>query len=131
NISRIFSVNYKWRTHAKMFRSILEQINPELAKLEIADGGPALPMRYSNFYRFIPYWLDTGEKLLWKIALKSTGKAPWRRRDAGPDGKAYPTRQWLQDSIHQLQDRSLLAIDNMVSADIFDENTLRNMVGTN
>ena len=129
NISRIFSVNYKWRTHAQMFRLILERINPELAKMEIADGGPALPMRYSNFYRFIPYWLDTGEKLLWKMAFKSTGKAPWKRRDAGPDGKAYPTGQWLQDTVHHLQDEPVLTIDKMISSEIYDNSALLDLAG--
>lgn len=127
NISRIFSINYKWRTHGRMFRSILERINPRLAGIETADGGPALPMRFTNFYRFVPYWLDTGEKLLWKMGYKTLGKPLWRQRNAGLSGRAYPTRQWLQDTVSGLNQRSLLDQDQMLSSALYDQKWMQGL----
>ena len=124
NIDRILSTNYKWRTHSRMFRQILERINPRLAAIETADGGPALPMRYSNAYKFIPYWFDTGEKLLWKLGRKLYGKPLWARPDAGPHGMAYPVEKWLQETLLQLRENSLLIPDKMFSSELYDENRL-------
>jgi hypothetical protein len=113
NIAQIFSLNYKWRTHSRMFRLILERINPNLAEMETADGGPASPMRFRNIYQFVPYWMDASEKLLWRLGYKSLGKPLWRRRNAGPAGTAYPIERWLQNTITQLQDQGMVIPDRM------------------
>ena len=128
NIIRIFSINYKWRTHGRMFRLILERINPRLAEIETADGGPALPMRFSNFYRFAPYWLDTGEKLLWRLGYKTMGKPLWRQRNAGPSGRTYPTGQWLQDTLKALGQLSLLDQGKMQSAVLYNQKWLQGLI---
>jgi len=128
NITCIFSTNYKWRTHGRMFRLILERINPRLADIETADGGPASPMRFSNFYRFAPYWLDTGEKLLWRLGYKTMGKPLWRQRNAGPSGRAYPTSQWLQDTLKGLSQLSLLDQGKMHSAVLYDQKWLQGLI---
>ncbi|MHB8135342.1 MAG: asparagine synthase-related protein [Anaerolineaceae bacterium] len=127
NITRIFSTNYKWRTHGRMFRLILEKINPQLAKMETADGGPALPMRISNFYRFLPYWLDSGDKLLWRLGYKVKGKPLWKQRVAGQSGHAYPSSQWLQDTLTEVGQLSLLSQDQMLSAALYDQKWLKGL----
>jgi hypothetical protein len=125
NISRIFSINHNWRTHARMFRLILERLNPRLAEIETADGGPASTMRFKNIHRFIPYWLGTGEKLLWRLGYKASGKALWRKRNAGPAGIAYPIEGWLKDTIVQLQKQDLLVPKKMLSAYLYDDNCIQ------
>jgi hypothetical protein len=128
NIARVFSVSYRWRTHSRLVRLILERTNPKLAGIETADGGPATPMRLTNMHRFVPYWLDVSEKLLWKLGYKYLGKAMWNKRDAGPAGKAYPVAQWLQETVLQLQDQALLVPDKMHSASLYDKNRLQTLV---
>jgi hypothetical protein len=125
SINRILSTNYQWRMHSRIFRHILERINPKLAGIETADGGPALPMRLTNIYKFIPYWIDTGEKLLWRYGYKFLKKSIRNRRDAGPYGKAYPTGMWLQETITQLRDQELLIPNKMHSVNLYDENQLQ------
>ena len=127
NIKRIFSINYKWRTHGRMFRLILSRINPRLAEMETADGGPALPMRFSNFYRFAPYWLDTGEKLLWRLGYKAMGKPLWRQRNAGPSGRSYPTGKWLLDTLTGLSKQGLLDQSKMQSGALYDQKWLQGL----
>jgi hypothetical protein len=125
NIERILSTNHRWRTHSRMFRQILERINPKLAAIEMADGGPALPMRFSNAYKFIPYWLDMGEKLLWRLGRRFGRKSLWSRPDAGPHGKAYPIEKWLNETLLQLRDQSMLIPNKMFTSDIYDEKRLQ------
>lgn len=125
NISRIFSINYKWCTQGRMFRLILERINPELAKMEIADGGPATPMRLNNLLQFVPYWLDYGEKLFWRLGKKTLGKELWRRRIAGQTGYAYPEAQWLRDTVNKVGDEYLLTYGKMLSEDFYEESQLK------
>ena len=118
-------MNYRWRTHSRLFRLILERTNPRLAEMETADGGPASPMRLANMHRFLPYGLDAGEKLLWKLGYKYLGKTLWNKRDAGPDGTAYPLAQWLQDTAVQLQEHGLLDPNKMQSAELYDSHHLQ------
>jgi asparagine synthetase B (glutamine-hydrolysing) len=125
SISQILSTNYQWRMHSRIFRHILERINPTLAGIETADGGPALPMRLANIHKFIPYWMDTGEKLLWRYGYKFLKKSIRNRRDAGPFGKAYPIGMWLQETITQLRDQELLIPNKMHSGNLYDENQLQ------
>ena len=128
NIVRILSVNYQWRTHSRLFRLILERINPKLARMEMADGGPAAPMRLTNIHRFVPYWLDTSEKLFWKLSHKYLGRALWHKRNAGPQGKAYPVAQWLQDTTAQLKDHAILNPTNMHSAKLYNLERLQSLL---
>lgn len=124
NISRSFSINYRWRTHSRLFRSILERIAPDLAEIDTADGGPATTMKLSNLDRFIPYWLSSGEKLLWRFGYKIAGKPLWTRKVAGAIGNAYPTQKWLQESLDELESRALLKPGDMLSLGLYDQSQL-------
>jgi hypothetical protein len=130
NLSRAISVNYRCRTHSRLFRRLLERINPKLAGVETADGGPALPMRLSNAHQFIPYWLDAGEKLAWTIGIKYLRKPPWTKRNLGQDGKAYPTGRWLQETISQLMTEDILLPGKMCSANLYKNLELNNLLGS-
>jgi hypothetical protein len=128
NIIRNISINDQYRNHGRLFRLVLERINPDLAGIETADGGPALPMRLSNAHRFIPYWLDASEKMLWKLGYKYLKKALWNKRDAGPSGRAYPVAKWLRDSIDRLNDQAFFEFDQMASAGLYDEARLKSLL---
>lgn len=125
NLRLALSINYRWRMHSRLFRTLLERINPKLAGMEIADGGPALPMRLSNAYRFIPYWLDTGEKLAWTVGTKYLGRPPWRKRNQGQDGRAYPIHRWVRETVSQLAEDNILQPDTMCSASLYQPASLQ------
>lgn len=130
NITRSFSIDYRWRTHSRLFRSILERLAPDLAEIDTADGGPAVRMKLTNINRFFPYWLSSGEKLLWRVGNKIAGKPIWNRKDAGASGKAYPTEKWLQATLKELEKRCLLTPDEMVSASLYDQFQFNNLLSS-
>ncbi len=130
NISRSFSINYRWRIHSRLFRSILERLAPDLADLDTADGGPAVKMKISNIHRFVPYWLNSGEKLLWRVGNKMVGKPIWNRREVGASGKAYPTGKWLKETLHELERRSLLTPEEMLTSGLYDQSQFNNLLAT-
>jgi hypothetical protein len=125
SIACILSVNHKWRTHGRLFRLMLERTNPVLAGIETADGGPALPMRLTNLYKFGPYWFDVAEKLVWGVAYKFLGRSLWSKKNAGPAGMAYPLAQWRRDTLSHLEDEALLVPAQMYSASLYDINSLQ------
>ncbi len=127
-IACVLSVNYKWRLHSHLFRMIFERINPTLANIETADGGPAFPMRLTNLYRFTPYWLDMGEKLIWGMGRKFLGRSLWYKRDGGPQGAAYPIGQWRRDTLSQLEDEALLVPAKMYSGSLYDTDHLQTLL---
>lgn len=128
NLSRAISVNYRWRNHSRLFRNMLERINPKLAGMQTADGGPALPMHLSNAHKFFPYWIDEGEKMAWKMGNKLLGRSLWTRRNPGQDGKAYPQERWLQETLALLVKQEILDPDKMCSAPLYKPQQLRKLL---
>ena len=122
-ITSVISVNHKWRTYNRLFRLMLERVNPALANIETADGGPALPMRPSNLYKFTPYWFDQGKKLIWGAGHKFLGIELWdKRRNVG---SSYPMAQWRRDTLAQLDYENLLVPAKMYSAKLYDIDTFQ------
>jgi hypothetical protein len=71
--------------------------------------------------------MDIGEKLLWRVAYKATGRNPWRRRNVGPEGRAYPTERWLAETMAEITDRRPLDPSYMETADLYNPDWLRSM----
>jgi hypothetical protein len=125
NVSCVLSINHKWRTHSRLFRLILERVNPVLAGIETADGGPASPMGPTNLHRFVPYWLGIGKKLIWGVGRNYLGKSLWRKINPGTEGKAYPLAQWRRDTLSDLEVESLLTPAKMCSANLYNPDMLQ------
>jgi len=123
----VISVNHKWRTHSRLFRLMLERVSPNLANIETADGGPAAPMRLSNWHRFIPYWSGVGQKLVWGASRRVLGRSLWDKGNPGTDGLAYPQGQWRRDTVALLED-GVLDPAHMVSASLYDAEQLRTLL---
>jgi len=122
-VSCVLSVNPKWRAHSRLFRLMLERLSPALAQTEIANGGPALPMRLTNLHRFIPYWLGLGRELAWRVGRKYLKRNLWKKSDIGKDGIAWPVAQWRRDTVSQLGD--VLMPAHMLSASLYDPDRLQ------
>ena len=123
-VACVLSVNWRWRSHGRLFRSILERINPVLAEAETTDGGPALPMRLTNLYKFAPYWFGQGQELIWRLGRKFLRKDLWRKRDPGKTGAAWPAAQWRRDTLSEL-DETILTPTEMRSAGLYDRDSLQ------
>lgn len=127
-VETVMSVNPKWRTQDRLFRLMLERVNPALSAIETADGGPALPMRLTNAYKFVPYWLNITEKLLWRVGRKVFRKSLWRKRDHGPAGQSYPEAQWRRDTLNALADQGLLDPTKMRAIGLYDPKQLQQLL---
>jgi hypothetical protein len=121
----VLSISHRWRTHSRLFRLILERVDPVLADIEMADGGPAAPMRVSNLHKFVPYWLRLGERLVWGVGHRFLGRSLWRKINPGTEGKDYPMAQWRRDTLSQLEDQALLLPAKMHSASLYDTDRLQ------
>ncbi len=121
NATCIFSLNYIWRKNGKLFKYILERINPILVNTEMGNGGPAISMRPTNMYKFIPFWFGQGQELLWRLGHKYVGKDLWKKKDPGKEGVAWPVDRWRKDTLSNL-DKSILTFSKMRSASLYDKN---------
>ncbi len=128
NMVGVLSVNHKWRRHSRLFRLILERLNPELAALDTADGGPASTMRLNNIPKFVPYWLRVSEKFLWGATRNLFGRSMWRKINPGTEGKFYPILRWRQETLAYLAEESLLVPPRMYSAYLYDQKSLENLL---
>jgi asparagine synthase (glutamine-hydrolysing) len=103
------------RVRHRMSRRVLEFQNPKLAALPLAQGYPALPVRWNNLHRFWPLAVETG-RTVGRAALRRAGLL--QRRDSF---SSYP----LQRIAHLEEVRELLRPERMASADVYDDARLR------
>jgi hypothetical protein len=123
---RVISLNYRWRRYNRLFRLMLERVNPKLAGIETADGGPALPMRANNLYKFAPYWLTEGKRLLWGAGYRFLGVQLWDK--ARNVGSSYPLDPWRLETLAALKPQALLEPARMHSANLYDPVLLPNFL---
>lgn len=121
-ITAVISSNHKWRQRNRLFRLMLERIDPELAQIETADGGPAVPMRLTNLYRFAPYWVGEGKKLVWALGHRFLHRRLWDKDRGG--ASTYPRAAWRRDTLSQLEQDAVLAPAHMRSAKLYDSANL-------
>lgn len=124
----VMSIHHRWRTQDKIFRLILEKISATLAQTDTADGGPAAPMRWQNLPQFLPYWINVGEKLLWRVTRQVTGRTLWKQRDRGPDGTAYPVDIWRRETLAAIDDSNLLNPRQMRTANLYTQPELEKCI---
>jgi hypothetical protein len=76
------SANFRYRRGHRLVRRMMERLDPQAASVRTSPwGGPAQPMRFSNSYRFVPYYFDVGRRASMKIAEKLSGGVVTRRPD--------------------------------------------------
>ena len=76
-----FSTNYHYRANHRLMRHMLASLDPRIAAITTANGGPAEPWRLSNLHRFAPYYTDVARRAVSKLSYKATGKAVLSRSD--------------------------------------------------
>jgi hypothetical protein len=68
------STNWRYRNGHAWMRRIMQRLNPKIAAITTTAGGPASPMRPTNFHRFIPYYADVGLRASNKLVEKVFGR---------------------------------------------------------
>jgi Glutamine amidotransferase domain len=88
------AVSTHWRhrnSHAFM-RQMIERLDPRVASITTTSGGPAQPMRTTNFHRFLPYYADVGLRLANKLTEKALGRG-FLTKSAAPSPRVVAARQ--------------------------------------
>lgn len=120
------STNFRWRNHSRLVRHIIEEVNPSLANFETTAGGPAIPIRASNFSRFIPYWSALGVQLLQK------GSRVLLQRSLIPVARSmnfdYPRHRWRRDTLNCLDADGVLDYAQMRSGALYNPQRLADFV---
>jgi hypothetical protein len=102
------------RVRHRMSRRLIEHQSPKLAALPLAQGYPALPVRWNTLHRFGPLVAETA-RTGWRALLRKTGLRS--RRDPQ---HSYP----LVRIAHFEEVRELLRPDRMASRDLYDADRL-------
>jgi hypothetical protein len=63
-----FSASHRNRGAHRLMRRMIELLDPQLAAIETAKGGPAQTPRLSNLHRFAPYYGKLARKAAWKFS---------------------------------------------------------------
>ncbi len=106
SITCAISTNFKWRNHSRLVRVLMEKLNPVMADFETTAGGPALPMRFTNLHKFVPYFILISNQLVRKISREFLG---WSLLpDPSSDLATYPLSRWRQLTLDCItQDKTL------------------------
>ena len=126
SVTGAISTHFKWRNHSRLVRSLMEKINPVLAGFETTAGGPALPMRVTNIYKFIPYWLGLSRQLI----RKTFQTTPWRHllpatRD---EFASYPLLRWRRETLDCLEQDRVLDYAHMHSGRLYNAERLADFI---
>jgi hypothetical protein len=70
-----FSTNPRHRFGHRFYRRLMDRLDPRIAALPTAKGGPAQPLRVNNLAAFAPYYARLGEKGLNKAAQRLVGRS--------------------------------------------------------
>ena len=83
-----FSTNPRHRSGHRFYRRLIDRLDPRIAAIPTAKGGPAQPLRPGNVTAFAPYYTRLGEKGLNKAAERLLGKSLRRPRGIDDDSAA-------------------------------------------
>jgi hypothetical protein len=76
------SSNFRFRNHHRLARQIVSMLDPRIAAVETATGGPAEPWKLTNVHRFAPYYARVGQRAANKIAQRTFGRHIFKPRAA-------------------------------------------------
>jgi hypothetical protein len=122
SVQNAISINYKWRRHSRLFRLLMERVNPTLASIATTDGGPALPMRITNLHKFRSYWSLIAKQLVRKSSRAVLGRSllpPLR-----DEFSTYPQARWRRETLNYLEQDEVLDPDHMHSGRLYEAEAL-------
>jgi hypothetical protein len=119
-VTHAISINYRWRNRARMLRYMLERYRPALANVELEDGSPAMLMRATNFYRFIPRYVSLYGRIIGKLGQIVLGRSLLSRGT----NTGYSQMDWRQGIVQFAQDEKLFQPIDMHSGSLFNPDQL-------
>lgn len=101
-----------------MTRRLIEHLDPRLAAIPLAQGYPALPLRWNTAYLFWPLITEMQQKAVQKVRRKILHRAP-----AGPPLPTLQSQVWKLEEVQEL-----LNPRRMATRDLFRPNELERLV---
>jgi hypothetical protein len=68
------STNFRFRNNHRLTRHMITRLDPRVAAIETATGGPAEAWRPTNLHRFAPYYVRLAGKVVNKVSQKTFGR---------------------------------------------------------
>lgn len=68
SFNTVISTNPHYRFGKQFYRRMIERLDPDVAAVPTAQGGPARPRRLTNVHAFLPYYIGVSERALNKAA---------------------------------------------------------------
>ena len=106
------------RVRNRMTRRLIEHLDPRLAAIPLAQGYPALPLRWNTAYLFWPLITEMQQKAVQKVRRKILHRAP-----AGPPLPTLQSQVWKLEEVQEL-----LNPRRMATRDLFRPNELERLV---
>jgi hypothetical protein len=83
-----FSTSPSHRLGHRLYRRMIDRLDPTIAALPTAKGGPAQPQRMGNLRAFAPYYARLGEKGFNKVVQRLMGRSFRRAPELGDQSAA-------------------------------------------
>jgi len=115
-----FSMNHQWRIayDYRFFRHLMEQGNTSLANIRTEKGGPMIPIRVTNLYKFIPLGFYLVDHALPKITKTAFNKhIALRKHHQFP---SYPDPEWKKAWLRWAVTENLLDTEKMISSKLYN-----------
>lgn len=122
------SLDFKWRFpyHESFFRSLLARENLPLANIEIAKGGPAIPIKLTNIHKFWPLYKPIIRRSVNRVSSKLLGNSRklWKEQS---HYSTYPFLSWRTELIDYYRVEGLLNPAKMNSGSFYNGNILEDL----
>jgi hypothetical protein len=115
-----FSTSHRHRDNHRLMRYMINRLDPKLAAVRTATGGPAQPWRLSNLPRFVPYYVDLGRRATAKLTYRAIGRAVFAR-PTNPRPEVVRARSTL---VRRLRSEGVLDPSRMRSAPLYKPGAL-------
>jgi len=120
-VQHVISLDYRWKVNNHLVKAILEKYNSRLANIPVEGRGPAVPMRITNFHRFLPSRAARARQAANKFAQVVSGKTLWT--DLREEGYSRLARR--QSILQFSRARGLFDPQTMHSRAMYDAAGLR------
>jgi hypothetical protein len=123
-VTHVISLDYRWKTKNQLVRYMLERYSPTLADIEVEGRGPAMPMRITNFYRFVPSKIISCRKTINKLGEITLGKSFWPTKSC----ESYSRVEWRQEILEFAEAEGLFHPSEMHSGNLYRSDQLRSFL---
>jgi hypothetical protein len=92
------SIHYRHRQYRRLMRAIVARLNPSVAVIPTAFGGPTVPLRVTSAHRYAPFYARLGRIAASRVALKTLGWSVWQSKSPA-DPRIVKAQRSILDSL--------------------------------